>query len=270
MKSKLQKILGSSKEIFLITTSIFFFFLIILVFVLTLNKIEQRRYIGQEFKQKSAITVSGRGEILTVADLAIVNFSVNSEKKTVKEAMAENIEKMNNIINFMKEQGIEERDLRTVAFRVNPRYEWYDDEGQNRWGRGTRVLVGYEVRQSLKIKIRETNKIGIIIQGGIDFGADQVGSLQFVVDNREDFEKQAREKAIIEAKEEAKILSNQLGVELVRIVSFKEAGYYKQPQFRKGLRFEDIEAPMINAPIPVIEVGEDKIQTIIHITYEIR
>ena len=132
MKSKLQKILGSSKEIFLITTSIFFFFLIILVFVLTLNKIEQRRYIGQEFKQKSAITVSGRGEILTVADLAIVNFSVNSEKKTVKEAMAENIEKMNNIINFMKEQGIEERDLRTVAFRVNPRYEWHDDEGQNR------------------------------------------------------------------------------------------------------------------------------------------
>ena len=267
MKHNLNKILTSSKNILFTVMSVFFVFVIIFVFVLTLNKIEQGRYIGQEFEAKNTITVSGKGEIFAKPDLAMVNFSVVSEAKTVDLAMIDNTEKMNSIINFMKENGIEDRDLRTIAFRVNSRYEWHNGEVFPRQG-GKRVLVGYEVHQSLEVRIRDMDKIGTVIQGGTDFGANKVGTLRFTIDNREELENKARGEAIKEAKEKAKILSSQLGVRMDKIIDFREVNRHRSFDrlFREELAIEQMDFELA----PEIEVGENKIQVIIEITYQIR
>lgn len=270
MENKLKEESGGVKKILLLSLSIFFAFLTFLVLVFTLSQIKQWGYIGQEILTKNTITISGQGEIFTKPDLAIVSFSVISEAKDVQVAISENTEKMNNIINFMKKNKVEDRDLKTIAFRVNPRYEWHDNEKNNRIRRGKRVLVGYEVRQSLEVKIRDMEKIGTIVQGGVDFGANQVGSLQFTIDNKKKFKVQAREQAIIEAKEKARVLASQLGIELVRIVNFSEAGQQRISQFKRGVVFEEMAAPTFDSLMPEVEVGENKIQAIVYITYEIR
>ena len=159
MGSKLREILGDRKQVLLVILSIFFVFLTVLVFVFILNKIEYGKYIGQEFEARNTITVSGQGKVFAKPDLAVVNFSVISEAKTVNKAMQENTEKMNRIISFMKENEIEDRDLKTIAFRINPRYEWRDNEIYRRRA-DRRVLVGYEVRQSLEVRIRDMEKNG--------------------------------------------------------------------------------------------------------------
>ncbi len=56
--------------------------------------------------------------------------------------------------------------------------------------------MGYEITQTLEVKIRDLAKIGDIIQGATDAGANQVGDLQFTVDKEEEFKKQARTEAI--------------------------------------------------------------------------
>ena len=76
------------------------------------NKIKEGKYIGQEIETKNTITVSDSGEIFAKPDLAIVIFSVVNEAKTVAKAMEENSEKMNAVINSMKNKGIEEKDLK--------------------------------------------------------------------------------------------------------------------------------------------------------------
>ncbi|PIP25068.1 MAG: hypothetical protein COX34_00810, partial [Candidatus Nealsonbacteria bacterium CG23_combo_of_CG06-09_8_20_14_all_36_12] len=65
------------------------------------NQLKEGRYIGQEIEAQNVITVSGTGEIYAKPDLALVNFSVVTEKKTVAEAMTENTKKMNAIIEKM-------------------------------------------------------------------------------------------------------------------------------------------------------------------------
>ena len=227
------------------------------------NKVKESHYIGRE----TQITVYGKGEVQAKPDLALINFGVKSEAKTVSEAMEENIQKMNNIISFIKNEGVEEKDLKTVNFRIQPLYEYIKDGvDYYLYPEGKRTLVGYEVSQSLETKIRNMDKIGSVIQGATDEGANQVGSLSFTIDDEEGLKKQAREEAIEKAKEKAKELASQLGVRLVKIVNFSESGtspYYP-------VVYDSLEmAKGAGESSPQIEVGENTIGVNVSITYEI-
>jgi uncharacterized protein YggE len=214
----------------------------------------------------NTITVSDTGEIYAKPDLVLTTFSVITEAKTVTEAMQENTKKMNAIIDFVKGQGVEEKDVKTASFNVYPRYEYQKVETEiYPYPPGKRVLVGYEVTQSLEVKIRDMEKIGDIIQGATDAGANQVGDLQFTIDKEEELKQQARAEAIKKAKEKAEKLAEQLGVKLVRITNFSENSvvpYYG---------FEKVATPMAGgAEAPQIETGQNKISVTVTLTYEIR
>lgn len=258
-------IVGKNKEL----PSILIVVLIVLFIVLTVsiavgiqNKIKEGKYIGQEIKAKNTITVSDTGEIFAKPDLALTTFSVITEAKTVTEALSKNTEKMNAVIDFVKKQGVEDKDLKTTSFNIYPRYEWYDKEIYPPSGK--RVLAGYEVQQSLEVKIRNMAKIGDIIQGATDAGANEVGNLQFTIDKQDELKKQAREQAIQKAKTKAKELANLLGVNLVRITNFSESSVV--PYYYYGL---EKAAAVGGGEAPQIETGENKISVTVSVTYEI-
>jgi len=207
----------------------------------------------------NTITVSDTGEVYAKPDLALATFSVVTEAKTVAEAMSQNTEDMNGVIDFIKKQGVEDKDLKTTSFNISPRYEWYEEGSK-------RVLVGYEVQQSLQVKVRDLEKIGKIIEGATEFGANQVGDLQFTIDKQDELKKQARAEAIEKAKTKAKELAERLGVKLVRIINFSESSVVP---YYYGL--EKMAAPLgAGAETPQIETGENKIEVTVSITYEIR
>lgn len=258
-------------SILLIMLIVFLLSLIVVTAVDIQNKIRQGRYIGQDTETKNTITVSGTGEVYAKPDLCLVSFSVKNEAKTVAEAMTENTAKMNAIIALMKAQGIEKKDLKTTNFNIYPRYEYRKEEvGAETWPpqpEGKRVLVGYEITQSLQVKIRNLEKIGEIIQGATDAGANQVRNLQFTIDNQDELKKQAREEAIQEAKDKAKELAGQLDIELVRITNFSESGIIPRlPYYDFAL--QEAAGPG-ETPAPQIETGENKIEVAVSITYEI-
>jgi len=197
----------------------------------------------------------------------LVNLSVVTEKETVAEAMSENTKNMNAVIDSVKEQGVEEKDLKTTGFYIYPRYEWYEaGTCFPPCPNGKRVLVGYEITQSLEVKIRDLSKIGEIIQGATDSGANQVGDLQFTIDKQDELKAQARKDAIDEAKNKAKELSSQLGVKLVRITNFSESGEFPvTPPYA----LMEKASGLGGGESPQIETGENKIEVTVSITYEI-
>lgn len=250
--------------------------LILIIFLISLivstsvgiqNKIKEGRYIGKEIEAKNTISVTDTGEIYAKPDLALIDFSVVTEGKTVTETMQKNTEKMNKVIGFIKEQGVEAKDLKTTNFNISPRYEWLKLETEiYPYPPGKRVLVGYEVTQTLEVKIRNLDKIGGIIEGATAAGANQVGDLQFTIDEQDELKKQARAQAIEKAKAKAKELASQLGVKLVRITNFNESAVL--PRFYE-YALKAAEAMPTSVPAPQIETGENKISVTVTITYEI-
>ena len=224
------------------------------------NKIKEGRYIGQEIETKNTLVVLGRGEVYGKPDLALISFAVSSEAKTVAEAMTQNSQKMNAVIAFVKNQGVEDKDLKTTTFSLRPHYEWREDFSPQR------QLVGYEARQELEVKVRAMDKIGRLIEGATAAGANQIGDLQFTIDNREELERKAREEAVKNAKDRAKELASLLGVNLVRITNFNEESQAPRPYALESLAAVDMKEA---AEAPQIETGENKIEITVSITYEI-
>ena len=220
--------------------------------------------INDKLKEtESVITVQGTGEVYAKPDLALTTFSVAVEAASVTEALTENTERMNTIIAAVKNEGVEEKDLKTTSFNIYPRYEWRNQTLY--YPSGERVLVGYEVHQSLQVKIRDMGKVGVIIQAATESGANEVGSLQFTIEEQDELKSQAREEAISEAKEKAEELAFQLGVKLVGVSSFNESGYV--PLYSVAERMEGIGGA---GGGPTIETGENKIEVTVNITYKIR
>lgn len=219
---------------------------------------------------KNTITVVGNGEVFAKPDLALANFSVVTEAKTVTDALSENTKKMNAVIDFIKKQGVEEKDLKTTNFSIFPRYEFVSESRPDLIypsPLGKRVLAGYEVQQSLEVKIRDMSKIGSIIEGASAAGANQLGNLQFTIDNEDNLKKEARQKAIEKAKDRAKELAGQLGIRLGKITDFTESGggmpIFFMAEKSLGIGGGD------EVPSPTIEPGENKIEVQVTVTYEI-
>ncbi len=218
----------------------------------------------------STITVSGTGTIYTKPDLALATVSVVSEAKTVMEAMADNTQKMNAVIESVKSQGVEEKDLKTTNFSIYPRYEYEKvevDIYSSYYPTGKRTLVGYDVNQSLQIKIRDLTKIGAIIQGATDKGANEVSNLQFTIDEQDAIKAQARKEAIDKAKTKAKELAKELGIRLIKISSFNESG--STPYYYSYDTKSAAPVGMGGAEEASIQTGENKIEVTVSITYEI-
>lgn len=272
--------------------------LAIYVAVLALNALRSGKYIGRDTAVQSTITVSGSGDVSTKPDLAVMDFSVVSEGKLVVTAMEDNTKKMNAIVDVAKSLGVAEADLQTTGYNISPRYDYVKQaasvlspistpasEGVSSssagsigaapaidsvyYPNGKRTLSGYDVTQTLTVKMRDMTKIGQIIEEITAAGANQVGDLQFTLDNPDTVQAQAREKAITDAKSKAQVLAEQLGVRLVRITSYNDGGY--TPVYR--LNYAKAEAmdsaATGSAPAPTIQTGENKITVNVNITYEI-
>jgi len=243
---------------------VLFVFLTFSIFVDTINKIRQSRYIGQDVQARNTIVVSDTGDVYTKPDLAVINFSVVNEASTAAQAMADNAGKMNSVIAALKGSGVESKDLKTTSYYIYPRYE-YEETVSSYYPTGKRTLVGYEVTQTLEVKIRKLDNIGSIIEVATNAGANEVGNLQLTIDNQDQIKQQAREQAISKVKAKALALASQLGVRLGKITSFSEnyyLPYYSSMDYAKGIGGAGEAAP-------TIETGENKVSVSVVITYEI-
>lgn len=216
----------------------------------------------------NTITVSGKGEVVVVPDIATVSFGVTVENLDVSKAQTEASAKMNKIIDFLKTKGIDEKDIKTTNYSIYPRYDYTKVAQIYPYG-GKQVLAAYVVSQTVEVKIRKTAEAGAILTGVSEFGVTDVSGLNFSLDKMDGKKDEARNAAIKDARSQAKVLADQLGVKLLKITSFSESGnlpiYYGMEKAMLS------SAPMgMGADTAQIPVGENKITSNVTITYEIR
>ncbi len=243
-------------SLFLLILSAFFIFAIV----------EKSKEIGK-VEQGPTITISGSAEKYVSPDLALISFSVVTEKETVEEAMTKNTEKMNKVIEAIKGKAVAKEDIKTINFSIRPRYDWLKNDA--RYPGGKRILVGYEVNQGVQVKIRNMEMIGDIIDSATQAGANEASGLSFTVENDEEIKEQVRAEAIKKAKEKAKILAGQVGVKLGKIINFSESSGSAPPIFRYDMMMAE-EMSKVGGATPQIEEGQNKVEVSVSITYKIK
>lgn len=245
------------KKFYLIITLVVLAFLIITLLPLIFNysKIKQTKQIQEP---AHILTVSAEGKVKLTPDLAIIQAGVETIKPTSMEAQNENDKKMNAVIEAIKNEGVKKEDIQTTNYSLQDLYD-YTDKG--------RVFKGYQANQNVSVKIRDINKIGKILGAVSAAGANQIGGVQFTIDNPEISKNQALKEAIAKAKEKAKELAANADVKLGKIISLSESStsYVPQPYYalEKGMGGG-------SAVTPNIEAGETEVTAQVTLIFEIK
>ncbi|MBI4992068.1 MAG: SIMPL domain-containing protein [Candidatus Harrisonbacteria bacterium] len=219
------------------------------------------KYQGSLYPSRTLI-VSAEGKTTVSPDVTTFTFSVVSEGADPEKIADENNKTMNTTIQFIKEQGVADKDVKTVGYNLFPRYE-YDEKAKKTF------ISGYTLTQTVLVKIRNFSKIGKILGSLPELGINQIGSLNFNIDEPDKYLKVAREEAFEKASIKAKEMAKQNRVRIGRVVTFSEsAGGYPPPipvyeTFGRGGAFAAAKAPSI-------ESGSQEVTVNVSVTYEIR
>lgn len=247
-------------------------FLAAFLFAETIKTLKEYQYVGGGIAPSNAITVSGSGEVFAVPDTAEFSFTILEEALTSKEVQETATSKANDAIKALVDLGIEEKDIKTIAYNLSPKYEWKADATCLRYPcPQTQHQVGFELNQTVLVKVRELDRAGEMLELVTGKGVSSVSGLNFTIADEDNLKADARKQAIDDARAKAEKLANDLGVSLVRIVGFYEGGdtspmMYARSEMSDSVGFGVSEMKAA----PNVPAGENRVVSDVSITYEIR
>ncbi len=247
----------SENKLFTVLLGILMVYGIIWIGARIRNDIKQFQYIGKN-PGADIINIEGEGIVKATPTIATVDIGVMTEKPEVATAQTENTTKMNAILKEIKGLGVDSKDIKTTNFTVNPLYDF---------PKGVQTLRGYQVTQSVQVKIRDLQKTGTILTMATGKGANQVSGVSFTIDDPENLKAEARTKALDSAVIKAQSIAKRLGVRLGRVVMYNEYSANPGPTPMYAMAKEGMGGE--NPPTPSIEAGTNEVRVNVNIGFEI-
>jgi uncharacterized protein YggE len=218
------------------------------------------------------ITVQGDGQATMAPDVARVTFSVQNTAASVADAQAATTKQANAAIDYVKGQGIAEKDVKTLSYDISPQYSYPNPCSPGVMCptyTGSPKITGYQVSETVQVTMRNLTKVGDMLSGLGKFEVQNVSGPAFALDDSTAGYSAARADAIAKAKAQADLLAKQLGIGLGKIVTFSESsGGNTYPMMYAAKDSIGMGAPA--APTPSVPTGENTYTASVSITYEIR
>lgn len=217
------------------------------------------------------ITVQGTGEATLPPDVARISFSVENSATTVASAQETTTKQTNAALDFVKEQGVADKDVKTLSYSISPKYSYPNPCVSGAYcpdySREPKI-TGYQVSQTIQVTVRDLALVGDILSGLGTLEVQNVNGPAFALDDETAGKDAARADAIQKAKAQAAMLANQLGVSLGKVVNFNESSDgYPYPVY--GLSMGMGGDSKIEST-PNVPTGENTYTASVSITYEIR
>ncbi len=209
------------------------------------------------------VIIDGVGEVVATPDMAIITSGVTTDGKSAREALDANTAAMNALFEALRAAGIEERDIQTSGFSVQPNYVYSDQRDASGYQLPP-VISGYRVSNNVTARVRDLDILGAVLDQAVTVGANTISGVSFMVADTDALYAEARRLAVGNAREKAEQIVDAAGVELGRIRSISEAGVV-QPFEMSMARF-DMAAEA--APVPVA-AGEITFVSTLSIQWEL-
>lgn len=228
---------------------------LLIIFVVLLN-IHQFQLIRGDAQ---LLSVSATAKVESIPNMATVTIGVVSEALTAQAVKDQNSKQMNQVISFIKQAGINEKDIKTSQFYISPKYNYSNQQ---------QTVVGYQANQTITVKIKNVDKssqqLEAIVDGAVNNGANQIQGVDFSFENNESLVQNARKQAIEKAKTNAQQIANDAGLKLVRIVNVVTSeSDNPRPLFAANMA-------MAKSSAPQIELGTQEVSVTVTVVFEIR
>jgi len=203
----------------------------------------------------AGINADGEGRAYGPPDVVFLRLGVTTEKTTVAEARESAASAMSGVIDSLKRNGLQDKDIQTTQFSVQPQYDF-----TNR----VQTLRGYRVTNTVTAKIKKLDTAGKVIDDAAAAGGNAVviQSISFSIEDQDALQKQAREAAVAQAKERATQLARNAGVSLGKVQSISESAQSVMPQAEAAL----LAAPRAIGGDTATPVQTGELVVVVHVT----
>jgi uncharacterized protein len=203
---------------------------------------------------KRIISLAATGSIKTAPDKVDISTGVTSQAPSAKDALTKNSAAMSQVIDALKGEGLDPKDIQTTNFSVQPVYE------ERKQGRAP-AIIAYQVTNSVRITVHDTAKLGAILDNVVTLGANDVGSIEFGISDPKALKDEARKQAVSQATTDAKLYAEAVGGTLGKVLAIAED---------EGMVVTRYAAPVEMAPKAVpIESGTATVEVRVRMTFEL-
>ncbi|ARD47087.1 SIMPL domain-containing protein [Sporosarcina sp. P33] len=136
------------------------------------------------------ITVFGEGAVKVSPDTVHIILSVVSRGTELGEIQQENAKRMNQVIQALLSAGVAENSIQTIDFQIRPVYEYINGEQR---------FQGYEVINSIRVTSADLSRDGELVDLAVKNGANQIGSIEFKIQEQDMYYQQALALALQDA-----------------------------------------------------------------------
>ncbi|MGE7109818.1 SIMPL domain-containing protein [Lysinibacillus sp. NPDC047702] len=152
------------------------------------------------------IIVNGHGRVMEKASYAQLQVEVNTRGKNVQEAQKENAIIMNRVMQSLLTLQIPREHIQTTGYTISPLYDFEN---------GKQVFNGYEVTNTITVKVTDTNQVGAVIDTAVQNGANRISSIQFNIADADVYYQQALTLALHNAQMKAKTIAEAMHLPLL-------------------------------------------------------
>lgn len=208
---------------------------------------------------RKGIRVSGTASISLKPDMAKVDLGVEAQEDTVAEARDRAASAMNNILEALNAAGVPSKDIETSHFSIKPSYQSRSD--YSRW------LAGFEVTNTLEVKIRDIDSVGTVIDRAVEAGGDlvKVDYINFHVGDPDQHMERLLAGAVENATCKARRLADLAGVTLGKPLSIDLLGSGADDPYP----FPPVTYSSVSSDTPIL-AGEEAVNVTVSMVFAIR
>ncbi len=202
------------------------------------------------------LTLSATGSINSQPDMASISTGVLSEAVKARDALDDNNDAMARMMKSLKAAGLESRDIATSQFSVQPRYQHFKN------GRAARI-IGYRVSNSVRITVRNLDRLGTILDRVVTVGSNRISGIQFGLSNPDKTLDDARKDAMRAVLDKAALYAKAANVGLGEILSISEQANqnFPRPMAMRSMR--------VKSSVPIAP-GQHTTKVTVHVKWALK
>ncbi len=171
--------------------------------------------------QPRTINVTGNAQVILSPDIAYISIGVHTEAATAKDAVASSNTQTQAVIDAIKSQGVDSKDIQTTNFSVYQQTK----TGPNGENQGT----FFSTDNTVYVTMRDLTKIGNILDASIASGANSIYGITFDVQKKDAATQAGRDQAMSDAQAQAEQLAKAAGATLGAVQSITYYGNTPTP-----------------------------------------
>lgn len=173
----------------------------------------------------SRIVTNGNGEVSLRPDWATMALDVTADDSSAIAAASSSTAATERVLAALAALGLSGDSTVRVSYNVGPRYDW--SEGQR--------ILGYRAQATIRIDVRDLDRLASIIDTTLAAGATAVSGLRFRSDREEEARVEALRQAVAQARADAEVLADAAGGRLGRPLELST-----ERTFRPSFGFSEI------------------------------